>query len=190
MFCKNYHPISLLSNTSKVLERLIYNKIITHISKSITPSQFGFSRNCSTLQQMLILLDHIINGPSQTDVIYLDISKAFDTVSHAILLNKLWSTGITGTLWARFKAYLTDRYQCVCINNCYSDSLPGVPQGSILSPMLFLIYINDMDSFINHSQLLKFADDTKCFLHICTTSDYNALQEDITALLTWSGESD
>ena len=92
---RNYRP---LSNTSKVLETLIYSKVITHISKSITPSQFSFTCNCSTLQKMLILLDHIVNSPSQTDVIYVDISKAFDTVSHVILLNKLWSTGITGTL--------------------------------------------------------------------------------------------
>ena len=190
---RNYRPISLLSNTSKVLERLIYNKIITHISKYISCSQFGFTKNCSTLQQMLIFLDYIINSPSQTDVVYFDISKAFDTVSHAILLNKLWSAGITGTLWAWFGEYLTDRYQRVCINNCYSDLLPvlsGVPQGSILGPMLFLIYINDMTSYIHQNQLLKFADDTKCFMHICTTSDYIALQEDIIALFTWSRETD
>ena len=93
MFCKK---LSLLSNTSTVLERLIYNKIITHSSKSISPSQFGFTHDCSTSQQMLIFLDHIINSPSQTDVIYLDISKAFDTVSHVILLDKLRSTEIFG----------------------------------------------------------------------------------------------
>ena len=83
---KNYRPISLLSNTSKVLERIIYNKIINHISKDINPHQFGFTKKCPALQQMLIFLDQIINSPLQTDVIYFDISKAFDTVSHGILL--------------------------------------------------------------------------------------------------------
>ena len=86
---KNYRPISLLSNTSKVLERIIYNKIINHIGKDINPRQFGFTKNCSALQQMLIFLDQIINSPLQTDVIFFDISKAFDTVSHGILLKKI-----------------------------------------------------------------------------------------------------
>ena len=190
---KNYCPISLLSNTSKVFERLIYNKIISHISKAINPRQFGFTRNCSTLQQMLIFMDQIINSSLQTDVIYFDISKAFDTVSHSILLNKLWSIGITGALWTWFKDYLSNRYQTVIINNCYSNLLPvvsGVPQGSILGPLLFLVYINDMSSYVHHSHFLKFADDTKCFLHISTLSDYSALQEDISALFTWSRDSD
>ena len=130
---KNYRPISLLSNIRiKVLERIIYNKIINQISKDINPCQFGFTKNCSMLQQMLIFLEQIINFPLQTDVIYLDISKAFDTVSHSILLNELLSAGITGVLWAWFKDYLSDRYQGVKINNSYSDMLPvvsGVPQG-------------------------------------------------------------
>ena len=107
---RNYRPISLQSNTSKVFERLIYNKTITHISKSISPFQFGFTKNCSTLQQ---LLDRIVNSPLQTDIIYLDISKAFDTVSHGILFEKLWSIGITSVLWSWFKNYLTNRYQIV-----------------------------------------------------------------------------
>ena len=83
---------------------------------------------------------------------------------------------------------MSNRYQRVTINNSYSDPLPvvsGVPQGSILGPLLFIVYINDMSSYINHSQYLKFADDTKCFLHINTLSDHIALQEDITAIFTW-----
>ena len=140
---------------------------------------------------MLIFVDQIINSPLQTDVIYFDIIIAFDTVWHGILLKKLWSIGITNTLWSWFKDYLSNRYQRVTINNSYSDPLPvvsGVPQGSILGPLLFIVYINDMSSYINHmySQYLKFADDTKCFLHINTLSDHIALQEDITSIFTWS----
>ena len=90
----NYQPIFLLSNASKVLERLIFDKLIGHVTKSISPRQFGFTKNCSTLQQMLMFLDEITNAPAQTDVIYFDISKS---VSHSILLRKL-VFGITGTL--------------------------------------------------------------------------------------------
>ena len=189
---RNYHPISLLSNTSKVLERLIFNKMIDHVTKSISPLQFGFTKNCSTLQQMLIFINQVINTPFQTDVIYFDISKAFDTVSHSILLRKLWLFGITGTLWTWIKDYLTNRRQRVFINNCYSNSLPvlsGFPQGSILGPLLFIIFINDITSTIQYSQLLKFADDTKCFKLITDHSDQTALQEDINALTTWSSAS-
>ena len=84
---------------------------------------------------------------------------------------------------------LPNCYQRVSINNCYSDLLPvvsDVPQGSILGPLLFLVYINNMSSYIHESQLFKFADDAKCFIHIRTLSDHKALQDDITALLTWS----
>ena len=83
---RNYRPISLLSNTSKVLERLIFNKMIDHVIKSINPLQFVFTKNCSTLQQMLIFINQVINTPSQTDVIYFDISKAIDIMSHRILV--------------------------------------------------------------------------------------------------------
>ena len=141
----------------------MFDKMIGNVTKSISPLQFGFTKNCSTLQQMLMFLDEITNAPAQTDVIYFDISKAFDSVSHSILLRKLWCFGITGTLWTWIKDYLSNRCQRVVINNCYSDLLPvvsGVPQGSILGCLLFIIYINDIASIVHHRSVLKFADDT------------------------------
>ena len=189
---KNYRPISLLSSISKVLERLVFNKIISHVNTSISPLQFGFIEKSSTLQQMLLFIDSIFNHPSQTDVIYLDISKAFDTVSHGILLSKLWHFGISGSLWAWFKNYLTNRYQSVSISNNLSHTLPvvsGVPQGSILGPVLFLIYMNDVTSSTRHSQLLIYADDTKCFKHLSSITGQIYLQEDINAIITWSKSS-
>ena len=114
MQVKSYRPISLLSNTSKVLERMIYNKIIHHISCQINPSQFGFMQNCSTTQQLLLFLLDAFTTHHQLDTIYLDISKAFDTVCHAHLLHKLSSFNISGNLWIWFKEYSS---QFVSINN-------------------------------------------------------------------------
>ena len=137
----NYRPISLLCTVSKLLERIVYNKVINFVSNHISLSQFGFMKDRSTLQQLLVFLNTIYeNNKTQVDVIYLDFAKAFDRVPHNELLLKLWSIGITEDLWSWFKSYLHKRYQCVRINGSSSDSLSGVPQGSILGPLLFLIY--------------------------------------------------
>uniref|UniRef100_A0A1X7UQ77 Reverse transcriptase domain-containing protein n=1 Tax=Amphimedon queenslandica TaxID=400682 RepID=A0A1X7UQ77_AMPQE len=105
-----------------------------------------------------------------SEVIYLDLQKAFDRVVHDILLNKLESVGISGHLLWWFHAYLNDLHQCVSINNSVSDLIPvssGVPQGSILGTLLFLLFINNLPETIHHSQLLLFANDTKC-IHTIT----------------------
>ena len=123
------------------------------------------------------------------NLIFLDFSKAFDSVPHNELLQKLWAIGITGPLWHWFQNYLTNRYHYVCIDGESSPLLPvlsGVPQGSILGPMLFLIYINDLPNAISHATSYLFADDTKLLKSISTHNDSLVLQHDIDALVAWS----
>ena len=189
---KNYRPISLLSCTSKVLEQIIYDKSIDFITnRFISRHQFGFLRNRSTSQQLLIFIYSILNSHrshSSTDAFYLDLRKAFDTVSHPELLLKLSTAGITGDLWKWFHSYLTNRSQQVSVNGSLSYSLPvssGVPQASILGPLLFLVYVNDLPMAITTSQLLMFADAAKCFSGIFSALDPITLQSDLNAITSW-----
>ena len=122
---------------------------------------------------------------SQTDIIFLDFKKAFDSVPHNELLLKLRKIGISGILWFWFRAYLKSRKQCVCINGQFSDFLPvlsGIPQGSILGPLLFLVYINDLPTSVSNSSVLVFADDTKCYSGISSMQESTLLQQDLNAI--------
>jgi len=124
----------------------------------------------------------------ETDSIYIDFQKAFDSVPHSELLVKVWNFGITGTLWQWFSSYLHNRTQYVSVDNHLSNILPvisGVPQGSILGPLLFLIFINELPSIIK-SQLSSFADNTKCFRQIKSVHDIEGLQHDIDLLFNRS----
>ena len=190
----NYRPISLLCSVSKVLEKIIYDKIISFVVDHINPAQFGFLQHHSTLHQLLTFTKYIsdsFRNNGQTDVIYLDFKKAFDSVAHNELLAKLWSFGITGTNWKWFQAYLTSRRQCVHFNTITSKLLPvlsGVPQGSVLGPILFPIFVNDLPDSILSSQMTLFADDTKCFKSVHSSLNSYSLQQDIHRLSLWSGQ--
>ena len=123
----NCHPISLLCLLSKVLEKLVYNYIIGSIESLLSKHQFGFIKGRSCLQQLLLYLHHVVEAQecsNSIDVVYLDLRRAFDTVSHTKLLHKLQFYGITDQLWKWFESYLLSRYQCVKINQSVSQLLP------------------------------------------------------------------
>ena len=164
----NYRPISLLSNINKLLEKIIYNRIIQFLEKynRLYKLQFGFRTQHSTNHTIVDITEKIKNALDNNKLasgIFIDLQKAFDTVNHNILINKLEHNGIRGVPNNWFSSYLSERQQYVTINGKVSTSKlmeHGVPQGSVLGPLLFLVYINDLHKAIKHSTAYHFADDT------------------------------
>jgi hypothetical protein len=190
---ENYRPISLLSTVGKVLERCVHQLVYTVISNDIVQVQHGFMSKKSTSTQLVEFYDIIyknVDNHIQTDVVYLDLAKAFDSVPHNLLLLKLKSYGIGGRLLLWFKVYLSNRRQRVVVEgNCseYKRVLSGVPQGSILGPLLFVMYINDIVKEINNDSFLYlYADDSKLGRTIMTINDCTELQAELNKLVFWS----
>ena len=165
--CDNYRPISLLSSISKILEKVVATNLVNHleINNLLFENQFGFLRGRSTLHNITILTSKIsqaLNDKKFVIGVFLDLKKAFDTVSHDILLQKLKKLGISGTPLKWFTSYLSGRSQFTVINGSTSTELPidiSVLQGSILGPILFLCFINDLH-LSTWLLTLLFADDT------------------------------
>ena len=190
---ENYRPVSLTSVICKLLERLIKDHMVDFLVKHklLNSSQHGFFKARSCLTNMLCFLEEItkwIDVGSPLDIIYLDFQKAFDKVPHQRLLLKLKAHGIGDSITDWIEQWLTDRRQRVVVDGEVSNwksVLSGVPQGSVLGPILFLIYINDLDDSIT-SNVLKFADDTKLFRKVNTDGDKQHLQNDLDRLVKWS----
>ena len=190
---ENYRPVSLTSVICKLLERLIKDHMVDFLVKHklLNSSQHGFLKARSCLTNMLCFLEEItkwIDVGSPVDIIYLDFQKAFDKVPHQRLLLKLKAHGIGDSITDWIEQWLTDRRQRVVVDGEVSNwksVLSGVPQGSVLGPILFLIYINDLDDSIT-SNVLKFADDTKLFRKVNTDGDKQHLQNDLDRLVKWS----
>ena len=166
-FINFYRPISILSKLLLAFERILFDFLYEKFCNKIHRHQYGFLKNKSTVLQLLVFLDEIYHSHDNdltAYCCYLDFSRAFDKVPHSILLDKLRKFGIGGGLLKLFSSYLSDRYQCVKVGDVYSgyaSVASGVPQRSILGPLLFVIFINDLPDVCNSSLFFLYADDSK-----------------------------
>ena len=191
---ENYRPISLTSLSCKLLEHVVCTNIMSHLDKFnvLDDAQHGFRkrRNCDT--QLISTLHDFTNGlkfKEQIDAIFLDFSKAFDKVDHEGLLAKLEHLGIRNSLLDWIRSFLIGRNQKVLVEGMASPPtkvLSGVPQGTVLGPLLFLIYINDISNGLSEGTKLKlFADDSLLYRTIKSPKDSEILQKDLNTLQTW-----
>ena len=183
----NYRPVSILPPLSLIFERILFNYIYPRVRYKISNAQHGFRKKRSTITQMLSYLDevyHTHDAKIPCAAMYFDFSKAFDSVRHDILVQKFAAFGFDDIFTALLISYLSNRFQCVKVRTSISTTLPvtsGVPQGSVLGPLLFILFINDLPDIFNHSNCFLFADDSK---FICKTN-CSDLQSDVDSFTHW-----
>ena len=190
----NYRPVSLTSHIMKTFERVVRTKLVQHLEENqlISRNQHGFRKKRSCMTQLLSHIEQIyqaLNNDEEVDVIYLDFAKAFDKVDHKVLMAKLQRYGIHGKALEWIREFLVGRQQTVVVEGHKSSFQPvksGVPQGTVLGPILFVLYINDLLHSINFSKGFSFADDTKLIGNIEGEHSVKLLQDDLNMVIEWS----
>ena len=191
---KNYRPVALTSHLIKVFEKVLRNCLVAYIQEHnlFNPNQHGFRAGHSCLSQLLAHYDKItklLEDGFNVDVVYLDFSKAFDKLDFNVTLQKLIDMGITGKILQWISTFLTNRNQTVIVDGVKSSPesvISGVPQGSVIGPLLFLILLGDIDQDVASAFVSSFADDTRVLGKVATTQDVDNLQSDLNVIYQWS----
>ena len=193
----NYRPISILPILSKILEKAVHSQLYQYLvtNNLLTRKQFGFRKGLSTVSALTSFADEVLLNMEQGKLcgaVFLDLTKAFDTVDHRILLRKFSEIGLCEKSLQWFRSYITDRKQRTCCGNELSDELPvthGVPQGSILGPLIFVIYINDLPNVLDACQASLYADDTVIYYYGSSSQELtDKLNQDLLAVAKWLNE--
>lgn len=195
--CNNYRPISVLNILSKIVEKIIYTRLMKFLEENeiLNAHQYGFLKSKNTLSAITYLTELVNSGIDKkfyNRILFLDFKKAFDMVHHEILLMKLKNLGIEGKSFKLFQSYLTDRYQITKIDKYESDPHKieyGVPQGSVLGPILFLIYVNDLGEMNLEGKLIMYADDVALVFSGEKNSTLLKMRNDIKKVTEWCAKN-
>ena len=193
--CKdNYRPISLLPVMSKVIEKHIYLKVLSHMESNniLFPKQFGYRKDHSTADSCAVMIGEILSSFKEEMYflsVFVDLRKAFDSVNHSMVINKLNSLGVRGKVADWFSSYLTNRYQQVHYSDSVSEQkkiTAGVPQGSLLGVLIFQLHINDLYASLRFTSSILYADDTTIYVYGRNPRALKAkMQSDLNSLSMW-----